>query len=531
MLTAPEGMLTRSVSSWRQVAALPFTVEVAILPRQPLGVGKMLSDKIQAGRTAWRALLAGLLLAGTVAGPSLAQAGRDRPGGHGGGYGGGYQGPARDGEMRLIRDPVYGEPRDVLGATLPVATPNPKCPKPAQLPDGACLDQVIAGMKARSATSTLVLTAPGASGGAGTVIAGEIGRDFRLYDVSLTGGPSFRPVTLPTSSVRVPRDCFSVGRGVDYRLDLRDGQLVAREVQPVSCGGPPPPIGYGGPRRPPIGPGEPGERWPATGVVPVFGAPRQLAAPRPDCPPEAVLRDGVCFAAGVAVLTAQPALKELDVIGAKRAVSRGAVMTSKETEQYVLKRKGKTGFKADKRWFDRSELKTPDGCALTTPVTFEVGDGDSVREQALAGCGAPPAPAPVATYEAYGAILPVVMGNRPGCAERGEQLLGGACFTEVIGWMRSRKIPKAEVLVLDRPYGPGARVGGGGSIGYSFADVWINPDGTYKADRKHSYSANIRSNGCANVSDGGSEASGLILVRADGGVMAQAYQWVACPVR
>jgi hypothetical protein len=439
---------------------------------------------------------------------------------------------AQTSEMRLLREPVYGELRDVLGGVLPVATPSAKCPKPLLLPDGACLDRVAAGMKARGATSGRVFTAPDAEAGAGAVISGPIGQAYRLYDVSLAGGGAVvTPVTLPTSSVRVPRPCFSTGRGVDYRLDMRDGQLAAREVQTVSCDGPVPPIGYGGPRRPSILPNEPGERWPATGVVAVLGAPRQLAAPRPDCAPDAILRDGVCFAAGIAVLTAQPALKELDVIGAKRSVAPGVVLVAKETEQYVLKRKGKVGFKADKRWFDKSSLAAPGGCGLTSPVDFEVEPGDKVHERALAGCGAPGAPAPVAIYEAYGATLPVVMGNRPGCAEKGEQLLGNACFTDVIGWMKARKIPKAEALVLERPSGPGARVYSGGPVGYSFADVWVNPDGTYKADRKHGYSAQIRSGGCGNVTDGGAEASGVMLVRGDGGVMARAYQWVACPVR
>jgi hypothetical protein len=395
-----------------------------------------------------------------------------------------------------------------------------------------CLDRVLAGMKARGATAGLVLTAPGAEGGAGAVISGPIGQAYRLYDVSLTGGgPVVTPVTLPTSSVRVPRVCYGIGRGVDYRLDMRDGQLVAREVQTVTCGGPVPPIGYGGPRRlPPILASEPGERWPATATVAVVGASRQLAAPRPDCPPDAILRDGVCFAAGVAVLTAQPALKELDVIGAKRPAGPGVVLSAKETEQYVLKRTRK-GFKADKRWFDKSSLAAPAGCGLTSAVDFEVEPGERVHERALAGCGAPGAPQPVAIYEAYGATLPVVMGNRPGCAEKGEQLLGNACFTDVIRYMQARKIPKLEALVLERPYGPGARVYGGGPIGFSFASVWVNPDGTYKADRKHGYSAQIRSGGCANVTDAGSEAGGVRLIRAEGGVMAQAYQWVACPVR
>ncbi len=340
----------------------------------------------------------------------------------------------------------------MLGGILPVATPSSKCPKPLALPDGACLDQVVAGMKARGATAGRVLTAPGARPGRGAVIYGDIGRDYRLYDVTLGGGgPAATPIALQKLVGARARDCFAIGRGVEYRLDIRDGALVAREIQTVSCGGPPPPVGYGGPRRPPIGAGEPGDRWPATGLVAVLGTPRQLAAPRPDCPPEAVLRDGVCFAAGIGVLTAQPALKELDVIGAKRPTAPGQVLTAKDTEQYVLKRKGKAGFKADKRWFDKSQLSAPAGCGLTTPVDFEVEPGERVHERAVAGCGAPNAPLPTATYEAYGATLPVVFGNRQGCAERGEQLLGDACFSEVIRYMKARGIPKGEVLILERP--------------------------------------------------------------------------------
>lgn len=483
-------------------------------------------------------ILVGLLLLGPLllcmaVEPALAQS---RQGSDRGAQRGSWGGPPRDGRMRLVRDPVYGELRDVLGASLPVAVPSPKCPKPLLLPDGACLDAVAAGMKARGATTARVLTAPGAGGGAGYTISGPIGQAYRLYDVSLAGGGArFTPVYLQSSSVEVPRVCFSTGRGVEYRLDMRGASLVAQEVQTVSCGGPVPPIGYGGPRRPPIGAGEPGERWPATATVAVYGTPRQLAAPRPDCPPGAALRDGVCFAAGIEVLVAQPQLKELDVIGAKRPVVPGDVLPAKQTEQYVLKRTSK-GFKADKRWFDKSTLAAPGGCGLTTPVDFEVGPGgaglgEQVRETALAGCGAPPAPLPTALYEAYGATLPVVMGNRPGCAERGEQLLGNACFTEVIGWMKARGLKKGEALVLERPYGPGAHVFSGGDIRFTFADVWANPDGTWKADRKRSYAPGIRFEGCAAVTDGEQDPSGLVLIRDGGGVAALAYQLVACPVR
>jgi hypothetical protein len=472
-------------------------------------------------------VLAGLLLAVAVAEPAFAQPRHGPPRDR-------FDGPPRDGGMRLLRDPIYGELRDVLGASLPVATPSAKCPKPLLLPDGACLDVVTAGMKARGATAARVLTAPGADGGAGITISGPLGQAYRLYDVTLAGGVRFTPVSLPTSSVAVPRDCFSTGRGVDYRLEMRGG-LVAQELQTVSCGGPVPPIGYGGPRRPPIGADEPGARWPATATVAVFGAPRQLAAPRPDCPPGAALRDGVCFAAAIAALVAAPQLKELDVIGAKRAVVPGDVLTDKQTEQYVLKRTSK-GFKADKRWFDKSRLAAPPACGLTTPIDFEVGPagaglGEQVRETALAGCGPPPAPAPTALYEAYGATLPVVMGNRPGCAERGEQLLGHACFSEVIAWMKARGIKKGEALVLEWPYGPGARVFSGGEIRFSFAEVWVNPDGTWKADRKRGYAPGIRLEACAAATGEGGEASGVMLVRDGGGVLARAYQWVNCPVR
>ena len=112
-----------------------------------------------------------------------------------------------------------------------------------------------------------------------------------------------------------------------------------------------------------------------------------------------------------------------------------------------------------------------------------------------------------------------------------KKLLGNACFSEVIAWMKSRGIKKGEALVLERPYGPGARVFSGGEIRFSYADVWVNPDGTWKADRKRSYSPGIRSGACSGAGDEGPEASGVVLIRDGGGVAAQAYQWVNCPVR
>ena len=138
--------------------------------------------KRAAGRATWSVVLAGVLAATLAATAASAQTS----------------------DMRLLREPVYGELRDVLGATLPVATPNPKCPRPALLPDGACLDRVLAGMRARGATAGLVLTAPGAASGAGTMISGPIGAAYRLYDVSLAAGaPSVTPATCR------PRRCGS----------------------------------------------------------------------------------------------------------------------------------------------------------------------------------------------------------------------------------------------------------------------------------------------------------------------------------
>jgi len=124
---------------------LPFMVKVAILPAQPQGWGAgaaMMDRKRGAGRLVLGlglGLMATAITAMTASGAA-----------------------AQGSDMRLIRDPVYGELRDVLGATLPVATPSPKCARPAQLPDGACLDSVLAGMKARGATTARVLTGPGA---------------------------------------------------------------------------------------------------------------------------------------------------------------------------------------------------------------------------------------------------------------------------------------------------------------------------------------------------------------------------------
>jgi hypothetical protein len=154
----------------------------------------------------------------------------------------------------------------------------------------------------------------------------------------------------------------------------------------VSCGGPVPPIGYGGPRRPPIGAGEPGERWPATGHG--GGARRAPAAGRP--------ASGLSARRGPArrrLLRGRD--RRADAPSPPQGAGRdrrqaagapGAVLTAKETEQYVLKRKAKggKGFKADKRWFDKSSLAAPAGCGLTSAGRLR---GRARRPGARAGPG------------------------------------------------------------------------------------------------------------------------------------------------
>lgn len=440
---------------------------------------------------------------------------------------------------KLIQGPEYGTIREVLGTPLLVAQGKPNCAAAARLvPEGPCFDTVIAYMRARGVASATVF---GASQqvSAGTVIGGEPGAGYDLYSVTATGG-QFRAARQDdaTTSIRVPRECFSLpGEAVKYSIESRDSQTVAQERQLVVCGGGPQGQGpwvASGQTIPAAAPAinqapmATGQTWEAAGYRSATGTVRQLAAPSPSCSAEGVLRDGVCFDAAIAVMNADPSLRELDVVAARRPVSGGESLTAADTEQYVLKRR-RNGYKADKRWNDRTTVSGPAGCSAVSAVRFHVVTPTTAQERQRLLCGAPPAPAPMAIYEVYGKVDPII---EPGnCAPEQRLLGGGMCSSNVINYMRSHNIGSMQAIVIGRALIVGSRVHKSGSqISLDFAQVRANPDGqTFSADRQLRYENGITiPSGCRILVGGPSEREGVIVV-GGGWRMAQHYQWVQCP--
>lgn len=442
---------------------------------------------------------------------------------------------------KLIQGPEYGTVREVLGMPLLVAQPKPNCPTAARLAqDGPCFDTVTAYMRARGVTSATVF---GASQqvSAGATIGGEPGSGFDIFTVTAAGGQfSATRQDDVTTSVRVPRECFSLpGEGVKYSVESRDGQTVAQERQLVVCGGGPQgngpyqPAGPSIPASPPAinqAPMASGQTWEVAGYRSAVGTTRHLAAPSPTCSATGVLRDGICFDAAIALMNADQSLRELDVVAARRPVSGGESLSAAETEQYVLKRR-RNGYKADKRWSDRTTVSGPSGCSAVSPVRFHVTGPASVQERQRLLCGAPAAPAPMAIYEVYGKVEPII---EPGsCAPEQRLLGGGMCSSNVIGYMRAHGIGSMQAIVIGRALVVGSRVHKSGSqISLDFAQVRANPDGqTFSADRQLRYENGITiPSGCRILTSGPSEREGVIVV-GGGWRMAQHYQWVQCPTQ
>ncbi|HYF22717.1 MAG TPA: hypothetical protein VD929_04895 [Caulobacteraceae bacterium] len=431
----------------------------------------------------------------------------------------------------LIQEPTWGEVRAAEGDLIPVAQARSGCARDLSA-DGLCFADAVAELKARGAAEGLVLGVERPVRDR-DVVAGPYGAGWRLYRVRSGAAPEIRRAELPTSDVRVPRGCFALpGEEVRYGVEARGPRALAREFQVVSCGGPP---------RQASGPYQPlgqaygtGDSWPATETIHAKGDLRPLAAVRTDCPPAAVLRDGVCYDETIQTLAADPKGKDLDVIAAKRPVALDDRLGAGEVMQTVLKKRGK-GFKADKRWFARSDVRIPGGCAPAGEMFFRVvsqGDRPMVEETQAATCGAPLAPEPVAVWEAYGALLPLVeIGGNANCAPE-HRLTGDACFTPLVNWMKSKGLSRTEAVMIDRSYGSGTRLFNGGPVRFSTVLVTADANGVYKAERRSGYTPSIVwPNGCRDHTGGPSDSEGLLIVNERGGRMAQAYAWAACPVR
>ncbi|MDC7682486.1 hypothetical protein PQU92_04315 [Asticcacaulis sp. BYS171W] len=439
---------------------------------------------------------------------------------------------------RLIEQARIGTVREVLGAARYLAQPKSQCPQAFATGDGGpCLDGVVARLKAAGQTRARVLGVrhPAA---AGEAIRGPYGQQARLYDVELSGKDvRWDAVELPISDVTVPRDCYALkGEGVFYTVERRGDQDVAQERQTVVCGGGPArpegpyqPEGASIPLDPPsvgaavnIG----GEVWARTGTIRAEGAWRYLAVPEPGCPDTHLVRKLYCARSGIAYLDGAPDKKEVDMIAAKRPAQDGDLLHDDDIEQLVLKRQSK-GYKADKRWFEKSMLTLPAGCGAAGAVGFRVHEQNRdllITEEVLATCGAPLAPVPTDIYEAYGEARPVATVRRDCPPDL--LLTAGACFADVVAYMKAFNHNALDVVVLTRPVRDGETVW----QNYETAKVRFE-NGKYVAERKgQQVFGSIWLNRCNDMPNRPAEGRGYLIEWRGRALMAVAYEWKACPI-
>jgi len=423
----------------------------------------------------------------------------------------------------LIKPAEFGTVREVVGDDLPVAAPRDRCKVSA---GDLCTDGLSLSDKP---LRVLFVNRPVR---AGERLDGPYGRDFRLYDVRRDAkGVDARPVELPTSNIQVPRDCYALGgEEVGYGIIVRNGAPVAVESQIVSCGGGP---------RDPHGPYRPegnvirseAGRHP-TEMLRVAGQRRYLAAPGA-CDPQYSIRTTWCAVPAVQYMQAHPELAELDLVSAKAPVRAGDILGDKDLDQWVLKRKGDTKFKADGRWFKKSMMTAVDGCWASEPVRWYVEpgpDGLYVTEKALSRCGAPIAPVPSATYEAYGDDLFIVdCADARGWRDRRDRTPDG-CFAPARDFLQRQRQKSAWVVVLNQRGQVDDHLYDGGYISYDVAEVKLNGDGSLDVRRDDGYSPYVSLPNCSTLDDGPKESHGFVLVRSMGVTWARPYRWMRCPV-
>lgn len=441
-------------------------------------------------------------------------------------------------QPRMIQGPTYGEIRAVLGDALMIAEPSPSCSADGSLAPGYCFDRILAFMR-RSGASTLRVLAPMSAPQQGAQLNAET-PGLRWFTVTIgASGAVAEALNLRTSGVRVPRQCYALpGEGVRYRFETNGGELVAQEVQTVSCGGGPqsgPPYVPQGATIPATAPAigasaqTGGDAWGATGQTLARGALRELAYVRPDCDPAAIVRDNLCFAGPLTLMSADPNADDIDTLGVNRPLAAGDRVDNAEIRQLVLKRR-RNGFRADGRWSPRFTAQGPAGCGAEARF-FDIVEQNGrlmAHESVLATCGAPGAPDPAAIYEVYGAIKPLA---EPGGCPQELYLFGNnICFGSVASYMQQNTIWALEALVVNQNWQEGTRIHSHGGMFFEFADVRMYEDRTFRAGRKRDYEPEIRApQGCRSLDNAPSEASGLVIVNVGGRRMAQAYRWMACP--
>lgn len=449
---------------------------------------------------------------------------------------------------RLIEPARFGQVREVLGAARLVALPQTNCPAAMSVSGSkACWQATVTYMKAQDITKATVVGLDFAPTAGGAFFWGDMG----LYSVSLEGAqPHFERLNLPTSDVKVPRYCYALnGEAVTYVFEKRGKVDVAQERQVVVCdGGPQTPSGPyrpEGPTIPAVVPdinsapliSEPTYR--ATGEVIAEGGIRYLAYPDPNCDKANIVRETLCAAYPIAKLSASPD-KEADMIGAKRAVAEGDALFDGDVDQLVLKKKSK-GFKADKRWFEKTYLTEEAGCRAVEGRFYRVKTSDNalwVAEQARNKCGAPPAPTPTEIFEAYGRDMFILYCNedRHHRYERkkgqdGQEGGFDACFDQARDYLHRNHQSSERFLVLNDRARVDDRLFEGGYISYDVAEVSLNREGRMDVRRLNDYApSEVYMNRCSAVSGGNADSKGFIIVRSMGIQWARPYQYMACPI-
>ena len=428
---------------------------------------------------------------------------------------------AQSRQPQLIRPPEFGVMREVVGDTLPVAAPRERCKAVA---GDLCADGLALTDKP---LRVLFVNHPVEDG---QRLSAPYGRDFRLYDLRRDAhGIDARPVELPTSNIQVPPDCYALnGEEIGYGITTRNGAPAAVESQVVSCGG--------GPREPhgPYAPdGNPirsqGSRHPSE-MLRVAGQRRYLAGPD-QCDPQYSLRTTWCAVPAITWLQSHPDTPELDLISAKAPVKAGDILSDKDIDQWVLKHKGDTKFKADGRWFKKSMMTPVEGCWPAEPIRWYVEpgqDGLYITEKALNRCGAPIAPVPAAIYEAYGEDLFIVdCADSRGWRDRKET---DGCFAPARDYLQRERRKSAYVVVLNQRARVDDHLYDGGYVSYDVAEVTLKGDGPLDVRRDQGYSPYVSLSNCSSVDDGPPESRGFVLVRSMGVTWARAYRWMRCPV-
>ena len=328
----------------------------------------------------------------------------------------------------------------------------------------------------------------------------------------------------------MPRNCFALtGEGIGYGVGQAAGSPTATESQIASCdGGPRAPRGPYAPEGSAI---HSTEGWHVTEMRRVAGQRRYLAAPGA-CDPQYSLRTTWCAVPAVTYMQTHLDQAELDVIAAHNPVQAGDVLTDKDIDQWVLKRNGDHKFKPDGRWFKKSMMAAVDGCTAVEDIHWYVEpdtDGLYITEKALSRCGAPLAPVPTATYEAYGDDLFIVdCADHAGWRNRDDKSPDG-CFDQGRDYLHRTHQKSAYVVVLNSRAHRDDRLFDGGYVSYDVAEVKLNRDDTLSVHRQSGYMPQVSLEHCQPVNDGPHESQGFVIADSMGVRAARPFHWMRCP--